>query len=120
MYPLQRMVQSLKYFGKTNLLVFLMGCAFVKISFAVEVNSSAKELAKKNGCLSCHSENKKIIGPAFRDIAEKYRDSSSAQPYVIARIKNGGSGIWGVVAMPANKNISDQDLEKITQWVLNH
>jgi len=36
------------------------------------------------------------------------------------RVKNGGSGIWGVVAMPANKNMSDADLESIIQWVLNH
>ena len=80
----------------------------------------AEELAKKYGCLGCHAQTKKIIGPAFRDIAEKYRQSPTAQEYLALRVKNGGSGIWGVVAMPANKNITDADLKQITQWVLSH
>jgi len=97
----------------------IFGCTS-RISFAQDIKPNGQVLAKKYGCLSCHSETKKIIGPAFRDIAEKYRKNPSAQQYLALRVKNGGSGIWGVVAMPANKNISDPDLEKIIEWILNH
>ena len=96
-----------------------VGCSS-RISFAQDTKLNGQALAKKYGCLSCHAETKKIIGPAFRDIAEKYRKNPIAPQYLALRVKNGGSGIWGVIAMPANKNISDPDLIKINEWILNH
>jgi cytochrome c len=83
-----------------------------------QIDKSALELAKKHSCLGCHAPNKKLVGPAFKDIATKYRDNTSAPKYLYLRARNGGSGVWGVVAMPANKNISDADLEKIIDWIL--
>jgi cytochrome c len=118
MLPMRRLKQNHKY---TRIICIAWALGFsLPITYAEEVAPVAQRLAKKYGCLSCHSETKKIIGPAFRDIAEKYRQIPTAQNYLALRVKNGGSGIWGVVAMPANKNISDSDLEKITLWVLNH
>jgi len=111
--------QNYKYSRIIFFISLIVGCSS-PTSFAQEVKQNGLTLAKKNGCLSCHSETKKIIGPAFRDIAEKYRKTPTAQQYLALRVKNGGSGIWGVVAMPANRNISDTDLEKITEWILNH
>jgi len=111
--------QNHKYSRIIFFISLIVGCSS-PMSFAQEVKLNGLTLAKKNGCLSCHSETKKIIGPAFRDIAEKYRNTPNAQNYLMLRVKHGGSGIWGVVAMPANKNIGDADLESITQWVLNH
>jgi cytochrome c len=119
MLQLQQIKQNLKYLRIIFFTSFINGCSS-PIAFAQELTPIGQTLSKKYGCLSCHAETKKIIGPAFRDIAEKYRQTPSAQQYLALRVKNGGSGIWGVVAMPANKNISDTDLEKITQWVLNH
>jgi cytochrome c len=81
-------------------------------------NINAQELAKKNACLSCHAVDKKIIGPPFTEIAKKYRNNPSASTYLISRVRNGGSGVWGVVAMPANRNVDQGELEKIIQWVL--
>lgn len=81
-------------------------------------NNVALDLAKKNTCLSCHAINKKIIGPPFSEIAKKYRNNPSASTYLISRVRNGGSGVWGVVAMPANRNVDQSELEKIIQWVL--
>ena len=81
-------------------------------------NYIAQELAKKNACLSCHAIDKKIIGPPFAEIAKKYRNNSSASNYLISRVRNGGSGVWGVVAMPANRNVDQSELEKIIQWIL--
>jgi cytochrome c len=111
--------QNHNYLRIIFFIALIFGCTS-RISFAQDIKPNEQVLAKKYGCLSCHSETKKIIGPAFRDIAEKYRKNPSAQQYLALRVKNGGSGIWGVVAMPANKNISDPDLEKIIEWILNH
>ena len=119
MQPLVKNKQNHKYSRIVFIISLIVGC-FSPISFAQDIKPNGQTLAKKYGCLSCHSETKKVIGPAFRDIAEKYRKTPTAQQYLALRVKNGGSGIWGVVAMPANKNISDADLEKITEWILNH
>jgi cytochrome c len=81
-------------------------------------NNIAQGLAKKNACLSCHAVNKKIIGPPFSEIAKKYRNNPTASTYLISRVRNGGSGVWGVVAMPANRNVDQAELEIIIQWVL--
>jgi len=119
MLPLRQLKQSNKYRWIVCVAAVVLGF-FIPISDAQDIKPFAEGLAKKHGCLSCHAPTKKIIGPAFRDISEKYRNTPNAQNYLILRIKHGGSGIWGVVAMPANKNMSDADLESITQWVLNH
>jgi len=118
MLPLRQLKQNHKYSWIVYVQVVLG--FFMPISHSQDIKSVAEGLAKRNGCLSCHASTKKIIGPAFRDISEKYRNTPNAQNYLTLRIKNGGSGIWGVVAMPANKNMSDTDLENITQWILNH
>ena len=106
-------------FLKLLCLYVVMHIGFIQsVNAATQTEKSALELAKKHNCLSCHAPHKKLVGPAFKDIATKYRDNPSAQKYLYLRVKNGGSGVWGVVAMPANKNISDTDLEKIIDWIL--
>jgi len=118
MLPLRQLKQSYKCL-LTICIAAIFGI-FIPTSEAQDIKPVAEGLAKKYGCLSCHAPTKKIIGPAFRDIAEKYRNTPNTQNYLMLRVKNGGSGIWGVVAMPGNKNISDTDLENVTQWVLSH
>jgi len=118
MLPQHPLKQNHKYRWIICIAAVVLGL-YIPISGAQEIKPVAEGLAKKHGCLSCHAQNKKIIGPAFRDISEKYRNTPNAKNYLMLRVKNGGSGIWGVLAMPANKNISDTDLETITEWVLN-
>jgi len=101
---------------------YVVSLIICSVAFANKVesqNNIAQELAKKNACLSCHAVNKKIIGPPFTEIAKKYRNNPSASTYLISRVRNGGSGVWGVVAMPANRNVDEAELEKIIQWVLS-
>jgi cytochrome c len=119
MLPRHLLKQSHKYRWMICITAIILGF-YIPISDAQEIKPVAEGLAKKHGCLGCHASTKKIIGPAFRDISEKYRNTPNSQNYLMLRVKNGGSGIWGVVAMPANKNMSDADLESIIQWVLNH
>lgn len=76
------------------------------------------DLAKKNNCLSCHAVDKKIVGPAFQDVAKKYAGQVDAEASVAKSIKMGGSGKWGPVPMPAQAQLSDADAKALAVWVL--
>jgi cytochrome c len=75
-------------------------------------------IAKQNACLGCHAINKKIVGPSFESVAQKYQADSSAQVFLKNKIAKGGAGSWGVVPMPANAKLSDADLSLLASWVL--
>jgi cytochrome c len=77
------------------------------------------ELAQKSGCLACHSPDRKIVGPAYKDVAKKYAHDNGAFEKLFHKVKNGGSGIWGPIPMPPNPQVSDADLKKILHWVLS-
>jgi cytochrome c len=79
---------------------------------------ASEALAEKNACLGCHSVSEKVVGPAFKDVAEKYRGQKDAAVMLAAKVKKGGSGTWGTVAMPPNTKISDKDLKKVIAWIL--
>lgn len=76
------------------------------------------ELIQKYGCVACHSVDKKIVGPAFRAVADKYRGNADALAYLTKKIRDGGSGVWGTVPMPAQTEPSDTDLATIAKWLL--
>lgn len=78
-----------------------------------------KDLAQKNSCLACHSVDKKIVGPAFQDIAKKYAAHKDAEAMLISSIKNGGSGKWGPIPMPAQSSLSDADTQTLAAWILS-
>ncbi len=73
-------------------------------------------LAKKYNCLACHQVDKKVVGPAYKDIAKKYKAADAAK--LIAKVKKGGSGVWGPVPMPPNPTVPDADLKKLVDWIL--
>lgn len=79
----------------------------------------AKELAQKSGCLACHSIDKKVLGPSYKDVAAKYKGDKAAEAKLIAKVKAGGSGVWGPMPMPANSpQVKDEDIKSIVQWIL--
>lgn len=80
--------------------------------------AAVQQILTKNACLACHSVENKMIGPAYRDVAEKYADDADAAETISAHIKEGSSGIWGPIPMPPNPGISDDDLAKVVEWVL--
>lgn len=94
---------------------------------APEVNVTAalsdddgRELAKKNGCFMCHAVEKKVVGPAWRDVAAKYRNDASAEAMLVTKVSKGGKGTWGSMAMPANApRVSDDDIKALVKFVLN-
>lgn len=78
-----------------------------------------QELAQKYGCLGCHGIDKKIVGPAYLDVARKYAHDKGAAAKLFAKVKKGGKGVWGDVPMPPNPQVGDADLKKIIAWVLS-
>lgn len=75
-----------------------------------------KELATKSACLACHAVDKKLVGPAYQDIAKKYKASDEAM--LIAKVKAGGKGVWGPIPMPPNAAVKDADIKTLVKWIL--
>lgn len=94
--------------------IFLMALAMAPItSFA------SLALAQKNSCTACHAVDKKLVGPAYSDVAKKYKGQKDAEATVINNIKKGGSGKWGSIPMPAQTTLSDADVKTLAKWVLS-
>lgn len=81
--------------------------------------SANQELAQKNACMSCHGVDKKIVGPAYKEVAAKYKGDKTAEAKLIGKIKNGGKGVWGQIPMPPNPQVKYEDAKKIVQWILS-
>ncbi len=80
--------------------------------------AAAKALASKSACLACHAADKKLVGPAYKDVAAKHKGQADAVAKVAARIKSGGSGIYGPVPMPPQPHLKDDELKLLAEWVL--
>ncbi|SEL04049.1 c-type cytochrome [Nitrosovibrio tenuis] len=77
------------------------------------------DLAKASGCTNCHTVDKKLVGPALKDIAAKYKDDPGAQARLEERVKKGSNGVWGPVPMPPNSNVSDANIKTLVTWILS-
>jgi len=76
------------------------------------------QLAQKHACTACHAVDKKLVGPAYADVAKKYAGQKDAEAALAASIKSGGAGKWGPVPMPPQPQLSDADLKTLAAWVL--
>jgi cytochrome c len=81
--------------------------------------AEAMELAKQNNCLSCHAIDKKLVGPAWKAVAARYRGDSTAEDRLMHKIADGGSGVWGVMVMTPSPQIIDADRRKLARFVLS-
>jgi cytochrome c len=78
-------------------------------------------LARERHCLNCHAEQRKMVGPSLRDISARYRGSGDAVvPALAAKVRQGGSGAWGAVAMPSHPQVTQAEAERLVRWVLAH
>ncbi|WP_256354116.1 MULTISPECIES: c-type cytochrome [unclassified Variovorax] len=75
-------------------------------------------LASKYSCLACHAAATKLVGPAYKDVAAKYKDDNDAVATLVKSIRNGGSGRWGDMAMPPQPQVSEADAKKLAEWIL--
>lgn len=75
-------------------------------------------LAKKYSCMACHQVGKKVVGPAYKDVAKKYKGQADAVAKLSEKVKKGGSGVWGPIPMPPNATVPDADVQKLVKWIL--
>jgi cytochrome c len=75
-------------------------------------------LATAKNCMACHALDKKLVGPAYKDVAAKYAGDKSAADKLATKIQKGGAGVWGPVPMPANPQVSEAEAKKLAAWVL--
>jgi cytochrome c len=78
-----------------------------------------EELAKKNACTACHAIDKKLVGPAYKDVAAKYRNDKGAAAKLAEKVKKGSTGVWGPVMMPPNPAVKDEDVATLVKWILS-
>lgn len=102
---------------KTLLAVLLSG-TFLVAAPAVQA-ADATPLLQKAGCIACHSTDKKILGPSFKDISAKYK-GKNMEAALIKKVKDGGSGAWGPMPMPPNAGkLSDDEFKHVVEWILS-
>ena len=97
-----------------------------KIAFALTLTVAAiapamadQALATAKNCMACHAVDKKLVGPAYKDVAKKYAGDKTAADKLAAKIMKGGSGVWGAIPMPANPQVNEAEAKKLAAWVLS-
>lgn len=80
---------------------------------------ASKNLAQKNGCLSCHQESRKVVGPAYKDVAKKYKGDTKAEEHLVHVIQKGSKGVWGNIPMPPQPRVSEADAQALAKWILS-
>ena len=79
---------------------------------------ASDELAKKHACFACHTVDKKMVGPSYKDVAAKYRGDKTAPAKLAEKVKKGSQGVWGNVPMPPNTTVPDADVNALVKWIL--
>jgi len=79
---------------------------------------AGEDLLKKSGCTACHAIDKKVVGPAYKEVAAKYKGDAKAPEKLFEKVKKGGSGVWGAVPMPPNTQVSDADIKTLVAYIL--
>jgi cytochrome c len=110
--------------ANSYLLIYLFVFFMKKIAFLILITTFAMnacadmKLAEKNACLACHSVDKKLVGPSYQSIAEKYAKEKDYVAKLATSIKAGGSGKYGPIPMPAQAALADADATKLAKWIL--
>jgi cytochrome c len=93
------------------------------VAAALSLSSGAAmadvKLAQSKACMACHAVDKKMVGPAYKDIAAKYASDASAAAKLAVKIQKGGVGVWGQIPMPANPAVSAAEADTLAKWVLS-
>ena len=78
-----------------------------------------QDLAMQSGCLACHKQSEKVIGPSYDEVYEKYKDDDGAVEYLITKVTQGGSGVWGEVSMTPNAHVPAEDIETLVLQIMH-
>lgn len=82
---------------------------------------AANDMMTKAGCIACHQPDKKVLGPAYKEVSTRYKGNAKATELLMQKVRSGGSGTYGPIPMPPNpkEKISDDDLKKLVGWILS-
>lgn len=97
----------------------VLSLALTSLVFASGAAMANADLAKSKNCLACHSVDKKVVGPAYKDVAAKYAKDKDAATRLAKKIREGGVGVWGQIPMPANPQVSEAEAQTLAKWVLS-
>lgn len=75
-------------------------------------------LLKSKGCMTCHQVERKVVGPAFKDVAKEYNNNKKAKERFEDVIANGSKGKWGAIPMPAQPTLTSAEIETIFNWIV--
>jgi cytochrome c len=97
---------------------------FARLAVALTMTAAApafadQALATAKNCMACHAVDKKVVGPGYKEVAAKYAGQKDAVDKLAGKILKGGSGVFGVVPMPANTQVSEAEAKKLAAWVLS-
>ncbi|AKU13798.1 c-type cytochrome [Aromatoleum toluolicum] len=98
--------------------VFVAAAVAAGLLSAAPAFASA-DLAKAKNCLACHAVDKKLVGPAYQEVAKKYAGDAGAVAKLAEKIQKGGSGVWGTMPMPANPQVNAEEAKTLATWVLS-
>lgn len=99
-----------------------MNRTLITLAMALSVAAPAmadEALAKSKNCMACHAIDKKLVGPAYKEVAAKYAGDKAAADKLAEKILKGSSGVWGAVPMPANAGVSADEAKQLANWVLS-
>ena len=96
----------------------VVGAAGERPATVAPVGRSARSLAEKTGCLTCHGITGKLVGPGLTEVAARYRGDGGAETKLAAKVKAGGAGVWGAIAMPPTTGLGDDEIGSLVQWIL--
>ncbi|WP_074265908.1 MULTISPECIES: c-type cytochrome [Paraburkholderia] len=98
--------------------VALVGLAGLVTAARADDAPRGQMIARANACMGCHAVDRKVVGPSFQQIAAKYKGDAQAPAKLVNKVKDGGSGVWGVLPMPPHPTMSDVDIRTVVDWVL--
>ena len=97
----------------------ILAAAALAVAAAPAFAADEMALAQKSACTACHAVDKKVVGPAFKEVAAKYKGDKTAEAKLVDKVKQGGVGVWGQIPMPPNSTVKDEDIKTLVKWVLS-
>jgi len=107
------------YLNQENVMKYKLMLAAMMAALASGSAFANADLAKAKNCMTCHSVDAKVVGPAYKEVAKKYAADKKAEAMLVQKVMKGGSGTWGPVPMPANPQVSEAEAKTLVKWVLS-
>ncbi len=98
----------------------LIGLSVLAAVAAAPAMADTGAMAQMKGCMGCHKVDAKLVGPSYQEVAAKYKGDAGAVEMLAAKVKAGGSGVWGPIPMPPNAHVSDAEATQLVEWILSH